>query len=379
MITTILDRDKAERFASLLDRAAAPTRSESLSPLLTVTRSLRQVPVNGDIDPEFRERLRGRLVAVATVRPPAAPEQRAAEPASGGRLRRARVPRRAGVLGSVLVALLGVCGVVTASSSAAPGSPLYGIKRATESAQLALASGDVARGRLQFGFARTRLDEAQQVHGDRTQLTDVLSAMDASTREGSQLLTGVAVGNQDRSPLVGVDGFLRSQRPDVLALLPTLTDPRSHQRAAQSLALLDRLQARLTALRSSLPCPTPVPLAADDLGPRLAACGHGPDGAAANAVTHGVRPGKSRPDAGTPSAGPTSSASPEPMTGSGAGGTGLPGLPGLPRLPGIPGLPGLPGTVPTPQSANSPPDVGSAVTGLLGRVLSTIGVSPPSP
>lgn len=371
--TTLLDRRRAERFAAILDGSPDRSGPELFTDLLEITSSLQRVPINGDIDPVFRDRLRSRLLAVAAVQPvPAqrAPSQhRSSRPAAGQapaptshRARsRGPLPRRVVVLAGIVVSMLTTAGVVAASTTAAPGSPLYGVKQAAESAQLALAGGDVAKGRLYLGFARTRADEAQRVHSDPARLIATLDAMDSATRRGSRLLTTAAITDQDRAPLDAVDRFLKAQRADVVALLPGLTDPQARARALQSVGLLDRLQIRATALRSTLPCPAPDLTASDDLGPQPGACG----------ATNSSRGG----------AGP--SASPQTSPGASGGASATPGVLPSPRAAGLPVVPSLPGTtVPppggvVPHGQPPPGDVGSVVTGVLGQVLGTIGVSPP--
>jgi len=364
VIVTPLDRRRADRFAALLDDTGDASGPAQLTALLEVTRTLQRVPINGDIDPEFRDRLRGRLLAVATVRPAEPSTDHTADlparhRAPGHAPRPGGQPRRLVVLGGIVASLLTTCGVVAASTGAAPGSPLYGVKQATESAQLALAGSGVPKGRLYLGFARTRISEAQQVRGDSTRLISTLGAMDSATRHGAQVLTGAAITSQDQAPLDALDTFLGSQRADLAALLPGLTDPRAHARAVQSMALLDRLRARATALRATLPCAVPSRAASDDLGPLPAACG----------ATHS-RPGEGTSPGGRPATGPGTAGGP-----SASGETSPPKTQDRPRRPRIPGT----GATPSPGtgSQGQPADVGSVVTGVLGQVLGTIGVSPP--
>ncbi|MEP6696267.1 MAG: DUF5667 domain-containing protein [Pseudonocardiales bacterium] len=355
MIPGTLVRRRAERFAAQLDVSADTSGtgdtggSGGTATLLGVANALRQVPVNGDIDPVFRDRLRGRLLAVAAVSPSTKSTADSPRPAANTRPRRS--PRGAGLAGIVL-SILATCGVVVASASAVPGSPLYGIKHATESAQLAVAGSDTLRGKLYLGFARTRMAEAKQVRTDQPRLISTLDAMDAATQHGARLLTAAAMADQDRSPLDAIDAFVGRQRAAMTALLPGLSDAASHARAARSLALLDRLQARSGALRASLACPAPQFSAADDLGPVPGAC-----------VASGSRPGSG----GTAGSGGTTAASP------GAGGSlGGSAAPGVPTVPGAAVPPANP--LPTDSPASTP--VGSAVEGVLGQVLGTLGVSP---
>ncbi len=374
MIST-LERRRAERFASLLAGSSDDRSDEHFEVPLAVSHALHRVPVNGDIDPAFRDRLRGRLVAVATVRPPAECRPEARVPISH-RSAESQAPgwrrfRRLAVLGPVIVALMTVCGVVGASASATPGSLLYGIKRATESAQLALAGGDAARGQLQLGFAETRLGEAGQIRRDPAEVLSALAAMNSSIRQGSQLLTKAAIGDQDVQPLDRIDAFVTSQRPKLSSLLAVLAGRPSHAKAAESLALLDRLQVRADALRSAVRCAAPVRAPHDDLGPLPGTCvrptnsspaAAGAAGAVGGATGAGSAlpaPSGSSPTGNGPS--PSRSESPDPET------AGLQ----------LPAIPEVTGTIPLLGGHRSAADVRKAVDDVLGGVLGTLGVSPP--
>ncbi len=61
---------------------------------------------------------------------------------------------------------MAVSGISAASENASPGDALYGVKRSTERAQLAMAGSDVTRGQLSLDFAQTRLTEAAAMPGD---------------------------------------------------------------------------------------------------------------------------------------------------------------------------------------------------------------------
>lgn len=80
------------------------------------------------------------------------------------RLPRAAVPVLA------LVMLMSMSGVaVAASQGSLPGDALYHVKRGTERAQLIFVRDPVTRAELQLSFARTRLDEIQQIAVTRPQ------------------------------------------------------------------------------------------------------------------------------------------------------------------------------------------------------------------
>ncbi len=372
------ERTRIDRFASLLGGAseAAPP---DLLPLLTLTSTLRRIPLNGDADPEFRRRLRTRLVAVATVRPanmPVIPEQRSrvANAAPAVRIRkekpaaRSRGSRRVLAFGGALASVMTVTAVGVASTGAAPGSMLYGVKRATESARLQIAGDDTARGKLDLTFAGRRLAEAIDVSGNQARLVDALNDMDAQTRQGARLLTAAAIAEQTRTPLDMIDAFVGSQRARLGALLPTTTDTRSRERIIDSLLLVERLRTRAIALRATLLC-TVTKGGGDDLGALPGPCDRtirpasGVGSTPANGQT--TRPGATAPSPAAAGA-----------TGSGASGTGsgVSGATGSSTPGGVGGTKTPP--VPVPNATGA---IGQVAADVVDQVLGTIGLSPLPP
>jgi len=290
MTTSLRHRRRAERFAQLLDEASGGRRQHLRSPLddeLAELVALRHELVSRgpgpDIDQEFRTGLRAMLVATAEREgigrtaqpepdPPAPRRSRRAVPPTGQAPapasptpRPARGPRaRIAVLAGVAVGAVAFTGMSTASEGAVPGDPLYGVKRSTERAQLALASSDVGRGQLYLDFARTRLAEAHALASD---LDRVLDDMDRDTRHGVQLLTAAAVNRQDPTALEVVDAFTTSQR-DALAELAGHVTGADRNRLTSSLGLLDAIEDRTGELRQSLQeCAAPSATSIDSLGP----------------------------------------------------------------------------------------------------------------
>lgn len=299
MTKPLRHRRRVERYAQLLDEAGGGRRQhlrtpldDELAELMALRHQLVAVAAPPALDPEFRTGLRAMLVATADregIGTAAAPEQR--EPSRTGRTRSARAPHtRAAVITGVAVGAVAFAGISTASDNAVPGDPLYGVKRSTERAQLALASSDVGRGQLYLGFARTRVQEAQALTGD---LSRVLDDMDRDTSQGVRLLTTAADSRQDLAALDVIDRFVVEQREELTALAQRVSGADA-ARVAPSLALLDTIAERAADLRRSLErqCPSatsidplgPVPTlcvalpapSALDLGPSLAAEGLGP-------------------------------------------------------------------------------------------------------
>src|SRR4029453_12157422 len=125
-----------------------------------------------------------------------------------GRSGARRIRARGAIVIGVAAGAMAISGISAASENAEPGDALYGVKRSTEKAQLAMAGSDVTRGQLSLDFARTRLAEAAAMPGDNAAISGVLTDMDADTRQGVKLLTGAAVAGEDTAPLTRVDGFV---------------------------------------------------------------------------------------------------------------------------------------------------------------------------
>lgn len=262
MNTSLFDRRRAERFAQLLDEANGGRRHHTrsrldgqLTELVTVGQQLRTVALPGVPETTFKRDLRAQLIATAerdgigvTARPEADDSRTAAW--SG------RTPGRARARGAIVVGIaagtLALSGVSVASGEAIPGDALYGVKRQTEKAQLALAGSDLSRGRLYLEFARTRLQEAHAVRADATGFGAALTDMDSDTAQGVRMLFTSAMARRDTSALDAVDRFVADQRMLVGQLLDGSTADRD--KVTGSLALLDRIEKRSGAARTALAC-----------------------------------------------------------------------------------------------------------------------------
>lgn len=285
MKSYLFSRRRAERFAQLLDEANGGRRhhvrsraDDHLAALVAVGRQLSADPPRAETDPDFRTGLRAMLVATAEREGIGAPAPAPAEAASTGQ-RGAFLPavtaRRARARGAILVGVaagaIAVSGISAASENAVPGDALYGMKRSTERAQLALASSDLSRGQLFLDFARTRLDEAAALRGNRLGFEAVLGDMDSDTRQGVRLLTTTAAQRSDPAGLTAVDAFVTGQHRAVTNLLDGASRA-ERDRVRRSLALLDAVGTRSDALRAAIECRLPAPAASDALGPVPTAC-----------------------------------------------------------------------------------------------------------
>ncbi|MGY0004500.1 DUF5667 domain-containing protein [Micromonospora sp. I033] len=282
MDSDLFSRRRAERFAQLLDEANGGRRhhvrsraDDELAALVQASRRLTADRPDVEVDAEFRTGLRAMLVATAEREGVGAPAKTGTAAGIRGSLLPAMTGRRARARGAILVGVaagaIALSGISAASENAVPGDALYGMKRSTERAQLALASSDISRGQLFLDFARTRLDEAATVRDDRLGFSAVLDDMDADTRQGVRLLTTVAAQRSDPAALDAVDTFLGGQRRAVSGLLDR-SDQADRDRTRRSLALLDEAGRRADALREAIACGLPAPAASDALGPTPTTC-----------------------------------------------------------------------------------------------------------
>ncbi|MFJ6195868.1 DUF5667 domain-containing protein [Micromonospora sp. NPDC092111] len=284
MDSDLFSRRRAARFAQLLDEANGGRRhhvrsraDDQLTAFVAVGQRLVAERPDVEVDTEFRAGLRAMLMATAeregvgAVEPATdVPQGTSRTPLLGGAgARRARA--RGAILVGIAVGAVAVSGISAASEDAVPGDALYGMKRSTERAQLALASSDISRGQLFLDFARTRLDEAATVRADVTGFSAVLDDMDADTRQGIRLLTTSAAQHADPAALDAVNTFVTGQRRAVSGLLGRASHA-ERERTRHSLALLDAIRKRSDALRAAIACGLPSPVTSDALGPAPATC-----------------------------------------------------------------------------------------------------------
>src|SRR4051794_38705086 len=252
MTTSVFHRRRMERLAQLLEDSRS-THDPQLAGYVRLTDALTEsAGVLPGPTPEFRVTFRAQLMATAEREGigSAAVDD---EPAYVGRRARPAPPlvTRGRVKGAILVGLaagtLALSGMSAASGNAMPGDPLYGVKRSTETARLALTGSDIERGRLHLEFAHNRLQEASAIGPRGTGLAGMLDAMDAETRDGVRLLTTTSMARHDRTGLDLVDAFVPQQRADLMRLGDSA-------RIRQSLALLDQISTRSGQLRPLLAC-----------------------------------------------------------------------------------------------------------------------------
>jgi hypothetical protein len=355
---------RADEFSRLLE-SDSRTDDPVAGPLLAVADALRSVPVADGPRPEFRTALRQRLVAVATVQgvaPVETPLQRAR--AAGGTW---KVQRRLTALAAGAAVVTGITGVGLGASRSLPGQPFYGVKRATESVQLAATVGTEARGKRHLDFARTRLAEVSSLtdrsdalgpmsdgrvlagpadsSGDVKLIVDTLHAMDVETRAGANDLYAAFRDSGSTEPLRTLDAFTQRQYGDLHSLLTQL--PVDAQPSARSsLALLAVIATDTVRSATGATAPTPT------------------GGTAVPSQSTSARPqpssGSSTPPGSHPSTSPTAPA----PTKSSTGPLPLPSATSQLPAPTLPTIPPLPLSSPLPTSLPTLPD---DLTGLLGQ------------
>lgn len=383
MIITPSERRKADQLQAILDGQA--DADDKSAPLVDLCTQLRSVDVGGDIDPAFRDRLRTRLLAVASVQGIGQESPlSAATRARPQRHRRDenRAPRRLAVASGTLATLVALSGVGLASGDAKPGDALYSVKRSREAAQLALARSDISRGQLHLQFARNRLSEASTVRADSDELRRVLTDMDNATRIGVRELGAAALDRSDGAPLDAIDEFVAIQRRGLEILIRQV--PEGHRmRTVESLVLLNQVADRSAGLRMSVDCGgNYADIGTDDeLGPLPRRCsamsgirpgGEGivPSGSPSRLSTpkSGTQPDGSETDA--PGTNPSASASPRP-----SGSASASPSPSGTTSGGNLLFPDPDDESPTPSKspAPSPSNSSGGTQGLLGTVVGTVG------
>ncbi|WP_018330775.1 DUF5667 domain-containing protein [Actinomycetospora chiangmaiensis] len=184
------------------------------------------------------------------------------------------------VAGVACILALGALTVLLSRGSL-PGDMLYGLKRASESAEIGLTSGQEAKGQKHLDLAALRLDEVQQMiqrdtataagsrptaagldDADAALVADNLRAFDQQARSGSKLLLGLV--NQPSGPSAGsLAQWATAQQQRFDQVSPSLS-PAGREQAASSQRLLSQLQSRAAAFESDPNCSSG---SSDELGP----------------------------------------------------------------------------------------------------------------
>ena len=123
------------------------------------------------------------------------------------------------------VAAAALTALVAFAAGSGPGDPLYGVKRGTEQAQLALA-GHWRRGPILLDLAGTRLAElrglAVRSSPDQTLMLRTLQTMDGETADGTSWLAARALATHSAAPLDQLVRWRSGQSDALVALRPQL-------------------------------------------------------------------------------------------------------------------------------------------------------------
>jgi hypothetical protein len=405
-----------ERVARALEGAPLHGREDRV--VVALAERIREVPAATGLDaaPEFRAALRARVLAESEAllprpRTPADAPTRtvpttAGPPSAGGpggpgrpgRTRptqpsrsRHRRRRKAFAATALVIATLSVT-TVAASGDALPGDALYGLKRRVQNAELMVARTDVDRGRRHLELARTRVQELDTagVSARPGPLLSTLDDMDSETRDGIRLLSTAAVDGTDEGRLGELAAWTAEQRALLTAASARLPEG-ARGRAADSLALLSAVAARLEELRGSLGCDCPAAGRPDDLGPKpgrggaaattppkAGRSGHAPGGGASSGPT-GPAPGgptSSRCNPG-PSGQPAPTAAPATPAPTAEPPGPNPQPPSDPTTP-VPQPPEQPDPTdpdPAPSPEPSQQSIPDVVTGVVGGLIDLLGLT----
>jgi hypothetical protein len=202
--------------------------------------------LDGEPDPAFRAAARVRLVAMAAVRTPGGPVVEGRATVRGGWRRRLTAG-----LATVAVVAAALTALVAFAAGSGPGDPLYGVKRGTEQAELALAA-DSRRGPLLLHQAGTRLAEVRALAGesslDPALVVQTLRTMDSQTADAAAWFDARAIDSRSAAPVDQLSRWTAGQSSSLKTLGPSLPAPVATA-VEHSLNLLAATQSRADAVR----------------------------------------------------------------------------------------------------------------------------------
>ncbi|HYH30172.1 MAG TPA: DUF5667 domain-containing protein [Pseudonocardia sp.] len=196
----------------------------------------------------------GRRARHSTTNRPAGRARSSKRPAAGGLRRRALLVGSAAMVAMLVIA----GGGIFASQDALPGDNLYAVKRAAESAGLALTFDDASKARRQLEIAATRLSEAERLAALEAQaapapevFTQVMDEFDAATDQGSRLLLESAAPDAETTAASTLHTWASEQSERLTEIRPALP---AAAEADESIELLDRLLGRTGSTGEDSPC-----------------------------------------------------------------------------------------------------------------------------
>ncbi|OZM80381.1 DUF5667 domain-containing protein [Pseudonocardia sp. MH-G8] len=196
----------------------------------------------------------GRRARHSTTNRPAGRAGASKRPAAGSLRRRALLVGSAAMAAMIAIA----SGGIFASQNALPGDNLYAVKRAAESAGLALAFDDASRAQRQLDIAAARLSEVERLSALEPQaapapevFTRVMDEFDVATDEGSQLLLESAGPDATSTAQDDLRTWASEQSERLSEIGPDLP---AAAEADESIELLDRLLGRTGSADASGSC-----------------------------------------------------------------------------------------------------------------------------
>lgn len=295
------ERDAIEELAQLLDGELSP--DEAGAPVRRLATLVATIEGSAGVErptPATRAALRNQLIADIQ-----AGEVTAVDRVRGAvwhRTARVRNSARVAVASAVSAGMLGSAGMAAASQQALPGDALYGIKRATESVRMALASGLREEAHVHLALAEERLEELRVGSGELTvdETVDTLARMDVSSLAARDALLQAVADGADPALLEELVRFTERQRAGLVDLyddLPVAAQPF----ADASLEVLRRIGIDVAA--TIAPCGVCEQIAAgSDIG--SVTPGDGVDTRRCDCVDPGLPPLPREPGATVPSSPP---------------------------------------------------------------------------
>ncbi|HVL91377.1 MAG TPA: DUF5667 domain-containing protein [Actinomycetota bacterium] len=257
------NRFDEEAFARMLEGAQVPhdIKADRMKSLVAAIERARPAST---LDPAFASALRDKLTADIAV---VAEAEKAAR--VSWRTRAAiwmqakndswrRSLRVVAATGMAALMLGGTSAAFASAHDALPGQWNYGLKRFTESAQLSVTRGPLARGNAKLDAARTRLDEIRSLaaagNDEASLYVATFGDMDHATIEASELLVEASRLGAGLVPLETLASFTAAQRSRLEAVLIDVP-PGARPAARDSLATLVLLGDRIGDIIEGCPCP----------------------------------------------------------------------------------------------------------------------------
>ncbi|GAB3706767.1 hypothetical protein GCM10027598_09320 [Amycolatopsis oliviviridis] len=247
------ERADGDRFADLVDGTDTPDDDEFAHELALVG-GLRELGTGGAPDAETRQRIRDEIAG------------RLAEAEAPPKRRGHAVANLAAAAVALVLALGGI--TLLLSKDALPGDPLYGIKRAGESAALGLTFDERDKAKKHLEFAANRvgeLDELTRQDAPTEAYFTGLADFETDLRAGVSQLTALVTDQGGQTRLTELRTWAR-QQSDRLGLQVGYAPAEARDKFAAARVLLDKVQTRTTDLGSRLVCYTITTGSSDELG-----------------------------------------------------------------------------------------------------------------